>query len=155
MNNPEQFSANDKAQFVLSYELLTLLRWLVDNNLDALKKIINQAITTGLQDELKKIERADDPEYLQDIQHGITDFLSTMETLLIEVVSEVVRKKKEYKNLIPALDKIDSTMCDSATVSCSLEKTTSKLETNPNANPKELLFQELLRHWKPSDTMKN
>ncbi len=154
MNYQEIFS-DDKAQFALSYELLALLRWLVDNNSDALKKLIDHSVSAGLHEELKKIERADDPEFLHDIQHGITDFLTVMETLLIEVVSERIRKKKQYKHLIPALEKIDSTICDSATVNFSLEKATSKFEKNPKANPKELLFKELLRRWKSSDKMKN
>ncbi len=156
MNNPENSSSKNNAQFVLSYELLVLLRWLVDHNADALKKIVDHAICAGLQDELKKVEKTEDTEYLHDIQHSITDFLTVLETLLIEVVSERIKKKTQYKDLAPALGKIDGTICDKATVNFSIEEATSKLENNPNANPKELLFKELLRRWKPSDKkMKN
>ncbi len=151
MNNPENSPQKNNAQFVLSYELLALLRWLVDNNMDALKKIIGHAISAGLQEELQKIENADDMTYLHELQHSITDFLTTFETLLIEAVSERLKQKTEYKDLAPELEKIDKTMCDIATVSFSLEETAAQLEDNPHKNPKELLFQELLRNWQPSN----
>ncbi len=138
-------------QFVLSYELLTLLRWFVDHDEDKLKKIIGAALTSGLQDELDHLEHFDEVAVLDSIQHGITDFLSLLETLLLEVISEHIKQKAKYQDLLPAADQIDTTVCDDSTVKFSLEKATSKIESNPDANPKEMLFKELLKRWKPVD----
>ncbi len=141
----------NNTQFVLSYELLALLNWLADHNADNLKKIIRKAIKSGLQQELQKIERIEEPALLADMQHNITDFLGLMESLLIEVISEQVKEKARNQKLLPAIDQIDGTLCDDTIVQFSLEKATSKLASNPEANAKELLFEELLKRWKPSD----
>lgn len=156
MNNQDNGSAKNNAQFVLSYELLALLRWLVDQHEETLKNIVGHALSAGLHEELQKIERTEDATYLHEIQHSITDFLTTLEALLVEQVSERIRQRAQYTDLAPALEKIDSTVCDQAIVDVSIEEATSKLEMNPKANPKELLFKELLRRWKPADSkMKN
>ncbi len=151
MNNQDNGSPRNNAQFVLSYELLALLRWLVDQHEETLKNIVGHALSAGLHEELQKIERTEDATYLHEIQHSITDFLTTLEALLVEQVSERIRQRAQYTDLAPALEKIDSTICDQAIVDVSIEEASSKLEMNPKANPKELLFKELLRRWKPSD----
>ncbi len=149
MNSDDMMKKN--GQFVLSYELLALLRWLADNDSDKLKKIIGKALIGGLQDELHKIEYAEDDELLDSLQHGITDFLTVMESLLLDVVAEHIKEKARTKKLLPAVDQIDATICDDSTVKCSLEKATAKIENNPEVNAKETLYKELLRRWSPVD----
>lgn len=154
MNNSENFSSknnNNNAQLVLSYELLALLRWLVEHNTDALKRIVSNAITSGLQDELQKIEKSQDVAHFYELQQSITDFLVILEALLIDTLNEQLKQKTQYRKLAPALEKIDRTVCDKTTVSFSIEEATLKLRNNPQANPNELLFKELLRRWKPGD----
>lgn len=138
-------------QFVLSYELLALLRWLVEHDADRLRKIIGKAVASGLQEELHKIEHRDEQSLNEEVQHSITDFLGLLESLLLEVVSEHVKHRARHQNLMPALDQIDSTICDDTTVRCSLEKATAKIDHNPDADPKDLLFEELLKRWKPTN----
>ncbi len=147
MNNSEK----KNGQFVLSYELLTLLRLLADHDDDKLKKIIGKALNSGLQEEMHKIDSLDEMALLDSVHNGITDFLELMESLLLEVTSEHIKQKAKYQNLLPAVDQIDTTICDDTTVRFSLEKATSRMESNPEANPKEMLFKELLKRWKPSD----
>jgi len=149
MNNSNDEKKN--GQFVLSYELLTLLRWLADHDADKLKKIIGKALNAGLYEEIQKIDTLDEMTLLDSVHNGITDFLEITESLLIEVMSEHVKQKAKYQDLLPAIDHIDTTVCDDTTVRFSIEKATSKMETNPEANPKEMLFKELLKRWKPSD----
>jgi len=141
----------NNAQFVLSYELLALLRWLVDHDSDKLKKIISKSLKSGLQSTLHKLDQTEDAEVLNEIQHSITDFLHLLEALLAEAISEQVKEKARQQKLLPAVDQIDTNQCDNNTVRFSLEKATSSLVDNPNANAKELLFKELLKRWKPID----
>src|SRR3972149_2629664 len=108
MTHNDGFSG-ENSQFVLSYELLCLLRWFVDHDADKLKKLITKAI------------------------------------------NEQAVKKAVEKNLMPAIDQIDSTICDDATVRFSIEKAATKIDHNPMENPKELLFKELLKRWKQSN----
>jgi hypothetical protein len=98
-----------------------------------------------------------------------------MEGLLTESISEQAVKRVIEKNLMPSIDKIDSSICDDETVRFSIEKTASKLENNyVNADnncrldgtlienypatkkeitskekAKKILMSELLKHWKP------
>lgn len=143
------FPNDSNTQFTFSYELLILLRWLADHDAERLKKIIAKGLKSGLQDELRKAERAHQLPLMDDIHHSITDFFGLLESLLLEVISEQVAQKAREKDLMPAIDQIDSTICDDITVRSSLEKATSKMEHNPTANPKELLYKELLKRWKP------
>lgn len=150
MNNNE-FS-NDNAQFVLSYELLCLLRWLVDNDAEKLKKIIAKDYAAGLKYDLERMREGwNEEQTMEDIQHGIVEFFGLMEALLQEVISEQAVQRAVQKNLMPTIDRIDSAICDDETVRSTLEKATSKIEHNPGENPKELLFKELLKQWKPHD----
>lgn len=135
----------------LSYELLALLAWLVDNNQAALKQLVEHALSAGLQEEIRKINASDDPNDMYELQNSITDFLSILETMLLESSSNRTQRKQPYKSLINTLDNIDPLECDTSLVNFSLEETTAKLEQNPHGNPKEMLLKELLRNWQPRD----
>jgi hypothetical protein len=139
----------DSSQLTLSYELLFLFQWLIDNEPEKLKFLIADALENGLSEELKKI---DSTEYQasEEIQNSIVDFFGFMELLLHEVGNEQLMKRVMEKKLMPALDHIDGTACDDATVQFSVEKASSKFERDPERNPQELLFKELLRCWKPN-----
>lgn len=148
INNDNLF--NNKEQLALSYEVLCLLRWLVEHDANKFKKIIMQALRAGLKDELQKIDTIADFHSLNpDIQDNIADFFGLLEESLFESINELVEKKAREKNLLPAIDQIDTSLCDDATVRFSVEKTTKKLEHNPDINPKDQLFKELLKRWKP------
>lgn len=151
MNNDEL--THENTQFVLSYELLCLLRWIVENDAEKLKKIIAKGYSAGLKYDLERMREGWNLEEqsMEEIQHGIIEFFGLMEVLLQEVISEQAVHKALQKNLMPTLDQIDTAVCDDATVRSTLEKATAKIEHNPGENPKELLFKELLKQWKPNN----
>jgi uncharacterized membrane protein len=140
----------DGNQFVISYELLALLRWLIEHDTDKLKKIITKAQKTGLHGEITKIENNKESQSLDDIHLTIVEFFGLLESLLIESMNEKVVEKAIEKNLMPAIDHIDSSICDDATVRFSVEKATSKMDHNPEEDPQDVLYKELLKRWKPS-----
>ncbi len=148
MNNND-FSNEQNAQFVLSYELLHLIDWLVEHDADKLKKIISQAAASGLREKIQSIDNPSKLAITDDMYHSIIDFFELLENLFTDATNEHIAQKAKEKNLMPAIDQIDSSICDDATVRLSVEKATSKLENNPNANVKEQLFKELLKRWKP------
>ncbi len=147
---------NDTQQLTLSYELLQLLAWLTENEPDKLKKLVKYAYNNGLKEDIAYTRRSKDTTLADTMQYTLADFLNLFELLLQEVSDENMLQKVVEKKLLPALDHIDSTACDGATVQTSLEKATSKIEAQPHINPQELLFQELLRSWKPKkETLPN
>ena len=140
----------DNSQFVLSFELLCLLRWLVENDAEKFKKLITKAMHSGLKEELRYAQKARVNElYMEEVQQSIVDFFGMLEALIADAISEQAVQTAHEKNLMPTIDQIDSTFCDDATLRGSIEKVTSKIETNSKENPKELLFKEILKRWKP------
>jgi hypothetical protein len=150
MDNNSYHSSNADSQFVLSYELICLLQWLMDHDADKLKKMIDKALNSGLKTKLQK-ESAQLQQIgnLDEIQENIIEFFGLMEVLLVESLHDQAVKKALENNLMPSIDQIDSTVCDTATVRSCVERATSTMENNPQESPKELLFKELLRQWKP------
>lgn len=136
-------------QLTVSYELLYLVQWLLENESGALKKLISHALENGLKQDLQTAVNSE-LKSTEDIQYSIVDFLALLETLLHENISEQNMKRIMEKKLMPAIDNIDNKECDKATVDFSVEKATSKIENNPEENPQEILFQELLKCWKPT-----
>jgi hypothetical protein len=146
----------NNTQLTLSYELLFLLQWLIEHEPNKLKNLIADALKSGLKEELKTIDKSIEQKNTQDMQYSLVDFLGFMEIMLQEVNNEQTMQRIMEKKLMPALDHIDSTECDNETVQCSVEEATSKLELEPDKNAQELLFQELLRCWKPNkETLSN
>jgi hypothetical protein len=135
-------------QFELSYEFLFLLKWLVEHEPEQLKKVIQRATRHGFKEQFNKFVTHDagSPEI---IQRSIVDFLDLLDTLLIEVLHEDSVKKVLNSGITPVINQIDSRSCDAATVQCSLDKASQRMETHPNQDPQTLLFKELLKRWKP------
>lgn len=135
-------------QFVISYELLYLLQWIVEHGSHELKQLVGKALAAGLRERMHHTDT--EMHIAEEMQDSIVDFFSLLEGLLIETINEQAMLKAHEKNLMPALEHIDSTVCDTATVRSSLEKATTKMNKNPNANAQQLLFEELLKRWKPN-----
>jgi len=136
-------------QFVISYELLYLLQWIVEHGSQELKQLVGKALAAGLRERMHHTDS--DVHISEEMQdYSIVDFFSLLETLLVETINEQAMLKAQEKNLMPALEHIDSTVCDTATVRSSLEKATTKMNKNPDANAQQLLFEELLKRWKPN-----
>ena len=146
--NQNPFDVDNQCE--LSYELLYLLKWLVENESATLKTIISRAIRNGLRDELSNSNALMNNISSEAVQNSIVDFLDLLDALLHESISEGSMKKAMEQNLMPSINKIDSNICDKATVRFSLDKATDHLEHYPQANAKELLFKEILKRWKPN-----
>lgn len=142
-------------QCIISYELLSLLRWIIEHDAEKLKKLVNKALASGLKDELRNVEimadaNSQDPNFAAEVQHSIIEFFALLETLLLESINEHAVQRVVEKNLMPAIDQIDSTAMDDDTLRFSVEKASAKFQDATRENAQELLFKELLRRWKPS-----
>lgn len=140
-------------QFTLSYELLCLIQWMLEHESEKIKKIVSKALEYGLKEELQRMdELTSQPEFniSEDMQYAVVEFFSLMEGILVESMHEYTVKKAMEQNLMPAIEQIDTTMCDNNTVKDSIEKATNKIGLNPKENPKELLCKELIKRWRPA-----
>jgi hypothetical protein len=150
MFNNDLSQTNSNNQVVLSYELLCLLQWLAQNESDTFKQMINRSLKAGLKEYTNETKNMSDDEMLDDMQESIVDFLGLLEDLLLETANEHAVKKARERNLLPEIDHIDGTLCDATTVRHSIEEAATKIEKNPKVNPREALFKELLKRWKPN-----
>jgi hypothetical protein len=142
--------ANQDELFAISYELLCLLRWLVENDADRLKKMITRAVQHGLNEKIELIRSYSDDEALEDAQDNMVEFFSTLEAMLVDTIQEQAMNQAFERKLMPAIEHIDSTACDNTIVQASLEKAHSKITHNPDKNPQEILLTEILKNWKPT-----
>ena len=134
----------------VSYELLYLLQWLLENEPSKLKKIINYALDQGLADQIKIAAKSSREETSEDVQYSIIDFLTLLESLLHDTLHEKRLRQIVTKKLLPALKNIDEQECNQETLELSVEKASLKFDAHPNQNPQEILFKELLKTWKPT-----
>ena len=149
-------SYDNDTQFVLSYELVCLLRWLIEHNEPQLKGLIKKALSAGLKKELKCTESFNQAQQcsLEEIQMNIVDFFSMLEAILLETMHEQAVQATIEKNLMPAIEHIDAAECDTAVISNSIERVVSKMDNASTERAQEMLFQEILRQWKPSKKKK-
>jgi hypothetical protein len=152
-NDNNSFNHHNEGQVLLTYELLFLLQWIMEHEAEALKKIVTRSLKSGFNDpdfrnnELVEMHITD-----PSIHQCIVDFLGLLDALLIESTTELSMQKSVERNLIPALNHIDSTICDDETVQGSLKKASTQIHHHPEENPQEILFKELLKRWKPDKT---
>lgn len=146
MFDNDQF--NQPNQFVITYELLSLLLWIIEHEDKTLVKMVKKAFSSGLKDEIKKNQPANDAQLLEEAQQGIIDFFGMLESHMLEAMHEQSVQRALEKNLMPAIDHIDTAICDDATVRMSIEKATRSTQDSHEA-AKEILYKELLKRWKP------
>lgn len=140
---------NDMQQFVVSFQLLQLLKWLFEHEQESLKKVIGRSLKNGL-DEVLFFQQNSRAEYDEELQQVIVEFFSLLETLLYESLNDDETKKLKERMMIPVIDHIDAAVCDDSVVALSIEKAASMIESNPCEDPKEVLCKELLKRWKPA-----
>lgn len=150
-SNTPTYTPPVEHQFVLSYELLSLLRWLVEHETPQIKRMIAKALKSGLKHELQHPNYANSTnQHAEQAQHNVLEFFALLETLLVETSNEQAVESVLAKNLMPAIKHIDGTVCDTYTLQQSIVRASAKLESNPQQNPQDALFKELLKRWKPS-----
>lgn len=139
---------NDIHQFVVSFQLLQLLRWLFEHEQEGLKKLVGRSLKNGLDEML--FHPAERCESEEELQQNIVEFFSLLEALLYEHLHEDEAKKLKQRVLIPAADHIDTAACDDTILAMSIDKAATTLENNPYEDSKEVLCRELLKRWKPA-----
>lgn len=147
MFNHDELEQN---QFVISYELLALLMWIIEREDKAIARLVKRAFSGGLKHEIDALPRAHNAQLIDDAQHTIVNFFNILESHVLETMHEDTVQQAIAKNLLPAIDQIDVTACDMMTMRKSIEKAAYAPGARTQEQAKELLCKELLRCWKPS-----
>jgi hypothetical protein len=141
----------DESQFILSYELLHLLQWLVQKNPAALKRVVGQALEKGLREDIelqKSTVQRHDPEILQ---RAVLDFFSLLENALHDVPAVSDELVVEPVVMSDTFDQLDSTLYEKDELSLCLARVKRVIKKGGPASAREALYKELLKNWRPKD----
>ncbi|HJM68983.1 MAG TPA: hypothetical protein QGF02_03495 [Candidatus Babeliales bacterium] len=152
MNNDNSYKSD--GQFILSFELLQLLEWLIEHQPDEIKKLVHKALAQGLHSNIRQAEDLLEAYSPEDMQNSVIDYFGLMEVLLLDAINERSNNSTVHTQLLPTVNQIDQSSCDADTVFSSVENATSSLEENSLQNPKAVLHKELLKNWKPDKKAK-
>jgi primosomal protein N' len=141
----EQFNSSVD-QCVLSHELVELMDWIVKHHAQDIKRIVTQALGQGLAQRLKKSKNMRD---LDQAQGSILDFFELMESTLANVSEDLEMNRVVDRVMMPQLNHIDIKACDPETVHATAAVVRAKLKRSTKKNAQELLYEELLKQWKP------
>lgn len=133
----------------ISHEVLMLLRWLVEHHAEELTKLTRRALYDGLHDTLLHMYQGEQIHSIEEAYADATHFFKLIEEILIKELDEHRAYQSQAKNLQETVNRIDSTLCDVRIVQSSIAQTSAHIKKNPDNSPKELLYKELLRQWRP------
>lgn len=144
--NHKAFLENDD-QFILSYELLYILQWLMTYEKEAFTQLIHKSFIQGSQDtDHEAYDQFEEHEYLQ---NSIIDFFSFLEKEVQTIAESESLKHIMQKNLLQTLDHIDPKIFDPAIIKESMMVTAEKVHLTGKRQVKDLFLKELLKKWHP------
>ena len=98
-------------QFVISYELLHVLYWLLKYEEVELSKLINKSFSKGIQEKMKHADALTDLRLSEEMQNSIIDFFTFMEQEISDITNQESTKMMN-QNLIKDLDHVDPKQID-------------------------------------------
>jgi hypothetical protein len=138
-------------QFIVSYELLHILQWLLTYEKEAFTQLVEQAYMQGSQS-IKNSndndfdEQTEESEYLQ---NSVLDFFNFLEKEVTLIANAESIKHIMQKNLLKTLDHIDPKVFDAAIIQESMQVTAEKVSLARNHQAKDYFLKALLKKWHP------
>jgi hypothetical protein len=141
---------NDKGHFMISYELLRLIRWIIEHDQEGLKRLIERAFDAGLAQEITELQHCGETHSVDELQGHVVEFFALLEALLSETAQEESAQEALERSRIPAIRQVDTHECDSVIMAASIAKAAAALDADGYQNGKEIFCRELLKRWKPA-----
>lgn len=136
-------------QFVISYELLHLLHWLLKYEEVELSKLVTQAFVKGYEEKLKQQKLYDQMQHGDDVLNSIVDFFNFLEQHIATVSSTQHSITTIDHNIMKTLDQIDPKRFDYDTIKSTMLATADKIKPKNKNEAKDLFLKELLKQWDP------
>ena len=148
MNNESLFENN---HLIVSYELLQLLRWIITTEPEALKIIMHHAMQDGFMEQITRARSSQEfQQSNEELQQTVIEFFDLLETELQEAAMNSNGEVQSVQTVLsPALEHVDSILCDEETLAVSVAQASSKLNSHTPQQAKEMLCKELLKNWRP------
>ncbi len=136
------------SDIVLSFELLVLINWLMQNERPMLNNLIKHALKNGLAEEFEKISGIDNIEVNEQFYTTVISFLLFMEDGLVQNLSKIKIDKNSKDDIFPVLNKIDMKNINIKPIfSGAKHSSTANSDTEESKN---ILFHQILKNWKPN-----
>jgi hypothetical protein len=137
-------------QFVISYELLYVLHWLLKYEKTELSNLITQAFIKGYEEKLKEQDLYSKIQHSDDMQNSIVNFFNFLEHQIAVMNDTQTHKTIMHQDIVKTLDKIDPERFDYDTIKSTVMATADKIKPTKNHDEaKNLFLKELLRQWNP------
>ncbi|AXK60277.1 hypothetical protein [Candidatus Chromulinivorax destructor] len=136
-------------QFIVSYELLHILQWLLTYEKEAFSQLVEQAYIKGSQSMQSNSEVYEQIEESEDLQNSVLDFFNFLEKEVSIVAHAESIKHIMQKNLLKTLDHIDPKVFDAAIIQESMQVTAEKINPQRNHQAKDYFLKQLLKKWHP------
>lgn len=141
------FLENDD-QFIVSYQLLYILQWLITYEKEAFSNLVHKAFIQG-SESLQEDDIYDQMEEADYLQSSVIDFFSFLEDEIENVTQAESIKLVMQKKILEMLDHIDPKLFDPAIVQASMMATAEKLNPESNHLAKDLFLKQFLKKWNP------
>lgn len=150
----ENFTDSD--QFVISYELIHLLHWIIKYEPELLRDLITKSFLQGIEDSLEQnkglyaqLTNADN------MHNSIVDFLNFAENHISIMTETEAVKQVMHKSMMPVMNRCDSQIVDREVVKSSFLTAVEKGKISEDSDAsQQQFFKELLKQWKPSKKVK-
>jgi hypothetical protein len=142
----------------LSFELVSLMKWLMKHKKHELAAMVNQAVESGF---LELGGLAEDPEYSnvdEYVHNAVAGFMEALESALLDGMEHNLDSKQGLNALLAnSIGSFDKTDIDQKTLWTSLQQAkslfvkTKKDSKNDDGDLKDALFKSVLENWSPAD----
>ncbi|MFA5998651.1 MAG: hypothetical protein WC747_01360 [Candidatus Babeliales bacterium] len=142
-------------QFVISYELLHVLHWLLKYEEEEMSKLVTQAFIKGFEGKMKEPDMYAKIQHSDELQNSVVHFFNFLEHHTAALANTEGSKKIMDHNIIKTLDHIDPKRFDYETIKSTVLATADKIKPKNQTRAKELFLKELLRQWNPKKEKSN
>lgn len=164
------------AQISLSFELISLLNWLLRHEKTLLNAMLKQALEHGFAEELEKVDAASmAAAESEELYSTVLDFLEYLEQSLVKNLESIHVDNKTKDAIMPTLQKLEADSLDHKTLWLSMQQTKARMlkakqlitqqqqpkaakteasgeaKTNHTEHANKILFEQLLKNWKPNN----
>lgn len=140
------------SNFLLSFELLYLMEWLLKHDKKRLEVLIKHALDNGLAEELETIEISNKDKINELFQKTFLGFISFLENALHECIEKTESRQQIRNTVMSSLAKLNLSSVDSSTLLASLKQAELELKSDTShSRSKEILLQKILKNWNPEN----
>jgi ABC-type Fe3+-citrate transport system substrate-binding protein len=117
--------------------------------------LVTKALKDGLLQEIHQATGTMSTLELQDLSSSIDDFIVIVDSIVYDEVEQEHNMPVPTVMLKPTIQAIDHLVCDTSTISTTVAKTLEKTKRLQEDQAKKILYQELLKNWRPTRTQGN